>query len=282
MTRSTEFLYEYFVHNNEKDGISFNRIKRVLEGIEPQTDENKFLKYIPLYNLLKYGLIELVGKHTYGLSPSILIKGRDCNLGINFPKITDESVIESLLGLKVIYNSMAYLENDIAQPFEFRNVVRAIPDIRSIIGNSFKEWAEGPEDCESIECYTATGWRNSKIEGGTLFKVRIGSNQFLFKYIVKLSGAKYFQFEAPEFEKFNLAVMLHSINGFSHIKGLEYNSNSQILKTTAYGFPIILERLLFINHILETGKISLSREYHLSRLDFKCLNKIFHHKINKI
>lgn len=282
MIRSTEFLYHYFVHNNEESGISFNRIKRVLEGMGTQKSDYKFKKYVPLYDLLRYGLIELIEENTYGLSPSAMIGSADYILGINEPKFDDNSITERFLGLHVLKKSMFNGESDTIQPFDFKNSLMAIPNIKNIISSSFREWAGEVENGVAIECYTTNGWRNSKITDGTFFKIRFGSNQFLFKHIVKLSTGRYFEFERAEFEKYNFAVMMHSINEYPHIRGLVYNSASQTLDTTAFGFPIIIERLLFINHILETGKISLKKQYHLSEQDFRYLNKIFHNKISKI
>jgi hypothetical protein len=275
-------LYHYFVHNNEESGISFNRIKRILEGMCTQESDDKFKKYVPLYDLMRYGLIELIGKNTYRLSPSSMIWSPDCILGINEPKIDDNSITESYLGLHVINKSMFDGGSDAVQPFDFKNSIRVIPNIRSIISSSFKEWVGEIGNGVAIECYTTNVWKSSKITDGTFFKIRFGSNQFLFKYIVKLSSGRCFEFERAEFEKYNFALMMHSINEFPLIKGLLYNCTTQTLDANAFGFPIVIERLLFINHILETGNISLTKQYHLAEQDFKYLNKIFHNKINKI
>lgn len=282
MIRTTEFLYNYFVHNNEESGVSFNRVKRVLEGMCTKESDDKFTKYVPLYDLMRYGLIELIGKNKYRLSPSSVIGSTDYILAVNEPKSDDNYITESYLGLDVICKSMFNGESDSVQSFNFKNTIQAIPNIRSIISNSFREWAGEAENDVAIECYTNNAWKSSKITDGTFFKIRFGSNQFLFKYVVKLSTGKYFEFEKAEFEKYNFALMMHSISKFPFVKGLVYNCITQTLDTTVIGFPIIIERLLFINHILETGRIPLTKRYHLTKQDFEYLNKIFHNKIRKI
>lgn len=282
MLRKTQFLYNYFAHNNETDGISFNRIKRALEGMEVNADEAFKNKYVPLYNLIRYGLVELIGKNKYGLSPSILLAGIDYSLGINFPKINTDSMNENHLGLTVLENSLHHLENEVTNSFDLHTALSVVPRIQNIIRSSFVEWTDGFENATFIESFTNYGWKHAKIMKGTFFRVRFGSNQQLFTYIVKQGSNKYFQFERAEFEKFNLALMMHSINEFPQIKNLEYDASKQTLHIKAFGFPLILERLLFINHILKTGKISLIQEYYLSTADFKYLNKIFHYKINKL
>jgi hypothetical protein len=277
--RVTEFLYAYFIHNDCKEGISFNRIKGILEKVEPGNEDGKYL-YKPFYNLLRYGLIELRDRNLYGLSPSVIIWNAKYCLSVNMPAASNEKVSECYLGLKII--QFDSLNNEVGHFFDFSNAIRNIPHLRFLVESTFAEWSDVAGNVKYVQCYTDTGWKECENMQGTLFRIYLSSNRFLFKYVVKLSDEKYFQFDMFEFEKFNFAVILHFIDSHAFITDLEYNLANQIFSIKTFGFPVILERLLFINHILGTGYVSLDSHYFLSERDFKQLNRIFHNKIKII
>lgn len=275
-----ELLYHIFVfeQNNGRGSISFDRIKRLISNNITEY-ENIKQNYNYLFKLLKLGIIDKVEKNKYALTNSILIVDptSDITLGVNIPKnvldFNKHLIKKQYLGL-TIFNGIKINEIDYEidkMHFDFEKIVSLLNPITSIV----KQWEEAKLNdvgkINKLEKYNHTNckWENSKEikDTNSIYKLYLFNSNF-YKYLFFFKN-KYYLIEPYEYEKLNTLKLID--NNASLFK---YNRSTKVLKLKPYySYPLYLYKILFLNHIMNTGDFSLNNQFIVEQRQFSKITK---------
>jgi hypothetical protein len=244
-------------------------------------------RYAVLYPLIRRGVIEFYGNDRYSLAPSCGISNDKSILFINMPEealpeiMTGEfhrypgiyrcngrlSLIKHAKrrGIPVSYFSLA----DSLQKFAlFDQIIQSWADYSVIDSSAFLTLTPSL-DWEIDHIQPEMGiFRTSK----DLFATRlIRISRSIWKRIPNWS---------QNVDAFNMAVMWTMIKGNWDLK-VNYDRNCRKLTVYNRFFPLIIERMLTINTLLQANQEVnlLEREYYLDMRDFKALRHLFNGKI---
>lgn len=276
-----ELLYHIFVYeqNNGRGSISFDRIKRLISNNITEY-ENIKQNYNYLFNLLKLGIIDKVENNKYALSNSVLIIDTDSNItiGVNIPKnvldINSNLIKKQYLGL-TIFNGINI--NEIKYEiykmyFDFDKIVSLLNPLTSIV----KQWEEVKLNelgqINKIEKYNPINCKwEIKLEisnnNNSVFRIYLFNNNF-YKYLFFYKN-KYYLIESYEYEKLNTIKLIGCNESL-----FKYNRSTKVLKLKSYyTYPVYLYKILFLNHIMNTGDFSLNNQFIIDQRQFTKIAK---------
>ncbi len=246
-------------------------------------------KYEIFHPLIKFGVLEFYGDKSYGLSPSCALYSNSSILLINVPLEILQSNTYTFtynnpnLGIIVIKNSAKAI-------FELSNF--SIPVSNFILSNSLKKLSS----FKSI----INGWIDDTVLNSKTFDLfnenfKWAKNEFKYKSnLYKKSSESYAQrtiktsndkwkivpSRDSNIDAFNLAVIWNQLQNNWPLEIKYIEKENKIIITNNF-FPLIIERLLFINTLLQfdNGVNVFKREYFINKSDFNILNKQFENKI---
>jgi hypothetical protein len=275
-----ELLYHIFVfeQNNGRGSISFDRIKRLISNNIVEY-ENVKQNYNYLFNLLKLGIIDKVENNKYALSNSVLIIDTKSNItiGVNIPKnvldVNSNLIKKQYLGLTIFYGiNINEVKYEIYKMyFDFDKIVSLLNPIASIV----KQWEETKINevgqINRIEKYNPINckWENSLEirKNNCVFRIYLFNNNF-YKYLF-LFRNKYYLIEPYEYEKLNTLKLIDNNKSL-----FIYNRSTKVLKLKSYyTYPVYLYKILFLNHIMNTGDFSLNNQFIIDQRQFSKITK---------
>ncbi|OYU56918.1 MAG: hypothetical protein CFE25_06750 [Chitinophagaceae bacterium BSSC1] len=283
-----EFLWR---KPNEKHSI--NSLIRICENIiANEIDEKveKRIKYTIINPLVKEGILESYPNMKFALSPTFALETNKYILIVNFSDNQIETIKEYIIESR--FNSLHLLSNNKEIKFRLKQI-NVIPQLFNLdfflkylnnIGNIIIRW----ETDLTIETkdYLLFNSNNKWISN---INYPIG----IYKKNDKSYSNKVLKFNNNIWKRipsnkinidgFNIAKMYSDIKNEEDLK-IEYNSSNNSLKILNPYFPIIIERLLIINTLLNTGNFSgISNRIYFAELStYKILNNFFSAKIINI
>lgn len=277
-----ELLYNIFVYsyNIGEKSLSFDRIKRLLSNNISDFENNK-LNYNFLFQLLNLGIIDKTEKNKYSLSNTILITNSKSRitLGVNIPeqilKTNNNLILQQYLGL-TIFNSenINFCDFEIIKMvYDLEKSISILQPIKSIVKNWKPTTYNNLGQITKIEKYNQQEckWHSVKDvnENISLYKFYINNDNY-FKYLFKYSG-KYFLIEPSEYEKINTLKLINSNKSL-----FKYDKISNEIKLKPYHtYPIYLNKILLLNHIMETEEIPTNNHFKIELKQFIKIAKTF-------
>lgn len=274
-------LYDIFVYNyniGEKT-ISFDRIKRLLSN-NISDFENDKLNFDCLFQLLKLGLIDKAENNRYSLSNTSIITNAKNNftIGVNFPeeilKKNNHLIKQQYLGLTIFEGSnvdiIDYEANKMC--FILSNCIDLLQPFKALIIN----WK--PVDFNDIGLITKVEnynsdrctWEKCKdgIENNKLYKCYL-YNENYFKYLF-MNKNKCFLIDPDEYEKVNTLKLINSNKSLFKFNRL----SSEIKLKSYYTYPVYLYKIMFLNHVMQTGDIPVNNQFKIELKQFLKISKI--------
>lgn len=284
-------LIQWFRHNSQ-NAQSIAKIRIVCKNIRNQLgdSQNKNYLYFFLFPLVRIGLVEFIGEGKYSLSPLSLIQQKDKLVSINLNDIQlqqlNETIIESQFHQSVVYHKTKYVkEIEVATGLKFvkpnvQKLLTQIPIINDII-----------DQYEQVSIFDSKGFMfhnnnfnwSINYSNNLLGCFKAGENVAARRYL-KVNENEWKQIPSRKInpDSFNWAYCYGRIlNDFS--LDIEYDEASKTLKIRNIYFPIILERLLYLND-LDINDIKTPNETvfrNISPSIFTALNKIFLNKLKQ-
>lgn len=277
-----ELLYNIFVYsyNIGEKSLSFDRIKRLLSNNISDFENNK-LNYNFLFQLLNLGIIDKTEKNKYSLSNTILITNSRSRitLGVNIPeqilKANNNLILQQYLGLTIFKseNINFYDYEIIKMVYDLEKSISMLQPIKSIVKNWKPTTYNDLGQITKIEKYNQKEckWHSVKDinENISLYKFYINNDNY-FKYLFKYSG-KYFLIEPSEYEKINTLKLINSNKSL-----FKYDKISNEIKLKPYHtYPIYLNKILLLNHIMETEEIPTNNHFKIELKQFIKIAKTF-------
>lgn len=269
---------------NSIENISMKLFEQYFHDQNPQK-----AKYEIFHPLLKYGVIEFYGDKSYGLSPSCALYSNSNILLINIPlEIFHSNVFiftyeNPSLGIIVIKNSAkAILElRNLSLPvsnFILSNSLKKLSTFQSIINGWVDDTVLNSKDFDLFN--ENFNWvKNEARYKSNLYKK---SPESYAQRTIKLSNGKWKIVPSRDsnIDAFNLAVVWNQLQNRWPLEIKYIEKENKIIINNQF-FPLILERLLFINTLLQfDNRINVfKREYFINKSDFNILNKQFENKI---
>lgn len=273
------------------DNICINLYKQHLPEEYYPEKPSKNAKYEMLSPLIRYGLIEFYGNNKYRLSPSCALHSNSHIIFCNIPvllqqKVNDLCIYNNELGIQVYKKSNAvvtFLKERVVphSKFVLFDFLKAVSSFEKII-NAWNDETVIDSNGYSFFCSNNT-WSNNVLKPSKgLFKK---SDEVYAQRVCKISGNKWKCIPSREsnIDGFNIAVIWGQIQNNWDIKIKYYVNESKLVVKNIF-FPLVIERLLFLNTLLE-GEYEfdfLKGQYFIRQKDFNILNKIFDNKIEVI
>lgn len=269
-------LYSFFIESNHNSPVTFQRIKRFLSNIQFENVlSNSRLE--SLFKLLNIGVIDYAGNNKYYLSPSLIIKAKNFQLGVNLPfdviEANNDEIIKQNTGI-TIFNSEAIILNDwdiMSIEYKFDNYISNFINIFKIPLN----WDSYnfPTNFIKLEIFDdkSMNWKRTEnpISGNSLYKFYASSNDYFENYYFYYNQIWY-KLNFEEYEKVKLAKTILALKD-----KLDFNNSINILSIpNNFPMPLFIEKFLFLNHCLIKGEFPVNREYFIDRKEFKKVNKI--------
>ena len=249
--------------------------------------EKRYAKYEILYPLIRFGTVEFYGKQGFGLAPTSALLANGKVLFTNLPDALKyrlglaERGNTGLPGQLVISCSpeITRFITDEKIPlnrFDLPALLKELPTLGSVVTS----WDNAKIIDPSGFLYYHDKWRSYPGDDyAGVFK------RGDLPYAQRLCRLPSGEFKAipdkdQQIDAFSLAVHWGKVIRNERPK-ISYDPTNKELKITNILFPLVLERLLLINSLLQgiaPGAIS-SRTYHLTNSDFKIFNRFFHNSI---
>jgi hypothetical protein len=290
MLISTELklLIERFLVKPNKI-LSLNSINRTIENIKFDLSLPNDSK-IYISELLELGIVDIVGKNHYQLSPSALIEVNGKLISVNMPLellqpyILKELIYKTVFSLDVKYERQ--IKNQLKIPIvKVRTIslLRKIPPLDIIVSNFYKK------EVLDINGYNYFNKRNqweSDFSKDLKGCYRAG-NELFYDKLIRVSKENWFLIpdQSTDPDAFSIAVLYaRTLNKLS--LNLEYNSNSKELRCSNYFFPSLIKRILNLNACFDSTSIITDKNHTIYKdieLPFyKVLNHIFMNQIKII
>lgn len=274
------------------DYRSFDAVNSVCKQIYSQYFPNKSVnnaRYHLLYPLLRYGVVEFYGENRLALSPTAVLQGDLNILFLHAPGIESapiqETPLYSLPGLAVysktreVFSLVEHLGFPLST-FSLSESLCRFPSLDMVI----EGWPEITVlELEHFYYFTNNNtWKLTRPERKGIYKrstepyirkmLRFGSNQW-----------KLVPLPEQHIDAFSICWLWSQLQNELTIE-VSYSLISQSLTVHTPFFPLLIERLLFINTLLN-GKNNIDpakRQYFLTKEQFKILNQLFHNRISVI
>jgi hypothetical protein len=286
---TTALLYKFFMLNSAKQ-LSYFRIRSFLENANDAMRVINDNKMNALYDLLIKGTIDQVENQKYVLSPSCIITHKDFTLGVNLSSKLKKSIATYLLqetdyGM-TIYSQIPNIERFeiLSWNFEFKEVIKYYGNIYSAIKNKLINDVDdvGFKQLERFAPET-NNWLPVKeyLPGENLYKSYKFKNHFFYLYHsnrVSDGVSQKINFERYQFSELELIKTMLCLN--SEKKQIKYFKEDALLSINEFtSFPLIIEKLLLLNHVLTTGQMPKQRRYKLQSKEFGLLQQLFNNKL---
>ena len=244
-------------------------------------DSQRKPKYEVFYPLLRYGLIEFYGGNSFCLSPSTAIFNDQCIALINVPdrflNIKVAPILETNLGI-FVYPFTAGLLSSIKEVgiatmrYDLASILKRLPSLDSLV-NSWKD--DTVHETSNFQFFTDRHkW--STDGNAPLVGVYRKSNAVYSAQGVKVSGNKWkvIPTRAEHVDSFNIAILWKQVKNTESL-GVKFQPVKQQLFIENIFFPIILERLFFLNTILQPSGngCQFKRIYTATSIEYKLLNR---------
>jgi hypothetical protein len=268
-----------------------NIAKKLFEEYYPTWDSNH-AKYKIIYPLIRYGVVEFYGDNKFALSPTCALYNDNyiltCNLSDTIKqKVLKYQILDSNIGIVVLKNtsnSNQILKDNliILSKFSFGDLLMKVLSFEDII----KNWNKNIVIDTIGFQYYADDYKWKNITGPIKNGVYRKSSEVYSQRILKINEDDWYLIPLRDknIDAFNIAVCWTISNGLKSVK-ISYNNSN--LKIENINFPVILERILFLNTLLN-GKFEIDvfndkyqRNYYLSNNEFKILNNLFNNKISQ-
>lgn len=283
-------LLDWFNYNPEKFH-SLQTVGKICQEIYlPYCAPEEVLdaKYKILYPLIRRGFIEFYGNDNLRLAPTNIIYNTEFVLALNVPThIINEletQPIFSIFNRLMVYvkseNIIKYFVNNgiPSCEFQFQKVLASIPSLQKIIGS----WEDDLiVDIQSCWILSEKGtWLKPSLYP-TIGIFRKGEKKYHSKS-VRLSDHKWKHIpeQKTNIDAFAIAALWNILNGTQDLR-IKYDQNTGILNIDNNYFPLLIERLLYINSLLIGNFTSdlHARKYKLSMNQFNIFNKLLNKKI---
>lgn len=247
-------------------------------------------KYDLFYPLVKRGLVEFYGENKFKISPSCALYSDKYLLICNVPFFLHHKIKETALyddlGIKVYHKSrtlLNFLKDNVIpnSKFELWRCLKAIPSFETIIHS----WADDIV-IDSTTYYflnKKNTWDNNSLKPSIgIFKK---SSEVYATRTFKLSENqwKYIPLNEYNIDGFNIAATIGQIKNNWNLE-IRYYVNEANICINSIFFPILIERFLFLNTLLEGRDcVDISKRcYFIKQKDFDILNKLFDNKIQSV
>lgn len=249
--------------------------------------EKRYAKYEILYPLVRYGTVEFYGKQGFGLAPTGALLANGKVLFTNLPDALKDRLGHAerdnteLPGQQVISGdpeTTRFIKDEKipVSRFDLAALLKELPPLGSVVAS----WDTAKIIDPSGFLFYHDQWRAYPDDDHPgVFK------RADLPYAQRLCRLPSGEFKAipdrdQQIDAFSLAVLWGKVVRNERLM-ISYDPAKKELKITDTLFPLVLERLLLINSLLQgtaSGAIS-SRIYHLNNSDFKNFNRFFHNSI---
>lgn len=269
---------------------SFTALENVCINLYAQFFSNalsKDAKYVILYPLIRYGVLEFYGNNQYGLAPaSALIAGKWVMV-CNGPAVLAgnqeyKCVYDSELGLALYEKTPALLK--ILQQHHFACPTFYLSDLLNKINlNSVVHSWEDNKVVNPINYYffgSHFSWQpTNNFQRKGIYK-KNKENYAQRVLLVDENTWKTIPMRKDHPDGFSIAAFWGFLQSGVDL-GVSYYKNQEKLVIAHPLFPLLIERLLFINTLFksEFHPSLFKRHYYISQKDFLILNKIFNNRI---
>lgn len=273
---------------------SLTSIENVCDKLYRQFFPNRVsrnAKYEIFFPLLRYGVIEFSSGNSYRLSPSCFLYSNKYILSCNYSNqkvgemsLNPMTILE--IGLNIYQKQLDFLsafgkENVPHSAYSLNNILKQIKPFRTILEN----WT----DSAIIETkdYMYFSHHYSWVRPQDIFSVGVYKNgrEVYSQRLVMINESvwKNVPNRAENIDAFNIACTWAHIENNWNLD-VQYDPKQLKLTIKNIFFPIVIERQLFLNTLLE-GAFDfnfLDREYYIKDREFLILNRLFSDKIQII
>lgn len=290
-------LLKWFKHfATEQHNLA--KIKRLYTSFaghlfKPEKKNKTFYQvFMPLVRL---GLVEFCGAGKYQISPPIFLEYEYELLGVNLPpnvikelKEGSNTVQENDFGILIMPRKewQTTIKNYAKKhqiPFQKGQTKHDFKNFLPIKNLIAKHWQQIEPPKHVADFFGWTDWQSiakKKQAGVYRAESQVYANRYFFD-----GNEKWYSMatENKNPDAFNIAVTAGLIYR-DQLQNISYNPTTGDLQLYTF-FPILLERLL---HRQTLNRFDFSKKYHprivqnIAPIDFKQLNKIFHHQIQII
>lgn len=273
---------------------SFSTLNNICVKLYDQAfpDKNpKSAKYDILYPLIRIGVIEAYENGNFGLSPSFALVGEEKVAFINLAcpsnnELEKSLIYETEIGIK-LYEKSAYIMRFLKSEklnhsfFSLRSELNKIQPFDSIITS----WDDDLViDTNGFLKFSNTYTWTTKFKREELGLYKKGAAAFT-KKVVRIGLTKWKSLPLPSknIDGFNIAVLYSQLKDEKAL-GIKYYSESNRIEISTPYFPMLIERLLFINSALHGVGVNNinTRNYFIDIKAFNSLNKLLNSKIQII
>lgn len=269
--------------NTQKYASIDARCQNLFKQFFPKRDPS-VAKYELFEPLLRMGCLEFYGDNQFGLSPTCALMTEKYVLIMNLPAGLHENLLESgkaiisLPGIFILDRTTQVLQqlytfNIPVTSFKLLNSLSKLPLPESIIHS----WEDSIVIDSSSYLYYQDQWLAGN--GCEIIGVYKKSNKIYAERLCRLNTGAWKTI--PNREKnpdaFNLAVTWSKLNNDLTVK-IYYDPELQLLSVREWQFPMLIERLLVFNTLLQARDVS-GRDYSLDKAAFRQLNKWLNNKI---
>jgi len=281
-----------FQQNASQKFYSIDNIaKKLFEQFYP--NENSInAKYKIIYPLLRYGVLEFYGNKEFSLSPSCVLYNDDFILTCNIPdkikqNLFNSILFESELGIevfKITTDSLNILRNNSVHisKFSFINLLKQILPFEKTIVKWTKDIVF---DTTGFQYYTED-YKWISIIGSVKNGIYKKSLEVYSQRTIKINNDDWYIIPSRDtnIDAFNIAVSWAVSNRLNSVRIKYYKSCSKLIIENI-NFPLIIERILFLNTLI-SGRFEYDlfnnkyqRSYYISQGDFNYINNLFNNKI---
>jgi hypothetical protein len=287
----TKGLLDWFYFESEKFH-SYRSIEKTCKRMQTEEsgkNDDRYAIYDIFYPLLRWGIVEYYGDDRFRLSPTAAIMHGDKALVCHPPALLHDSLssfqVSPLLPGINLYKYCREV-TDLCKAFripltkyDFSRQLRRVPTIGKLVRLWDREEILDTHGYLNFNDYSC--WVNTNGQTPLPGVYKKSDRSFAGK-IVKLSENDWRTVpqRKQQLGGFSLAVLWSRIQN-NHDLGICYSKQSHLLAIHTHFFPLVLERLLFINTILsENSQTDIAKRiYHIDYRAFLWLNKIFHNEI---
>lgn len=241
-------------------------------------------KYHIIYPLLKLGVVEFYGKE-YSLSPSVALQKGNIMLLCNVPfqgeaPPDDQCLFDSGLGIQVYK-----INKQLISFLKAMNVPVRKFDVSSLLSGTSLDKIVAKFPAAKVLDSTGFYYLNESNKYQQGWEMREGiykANKELYTPRLLMRGENDWCRLANNWIDLPMAVLWCKIK-HKHVLDIQYDPSKRTLFLNREYFPLVLERLLVINTLLEGQRYNyMSRSYQVNKHQFNTINSIFHHRITVI
>ncbi len=265
--------------------VHYNKIRLSCIQLYNQCFPDKDAKnafYLIAFPLMRMGLIEFYGANKYDLAPSVFLSKKKTIIGFNIPESFDEPVNgEGFNYLRLKKNeevlSKIHDTNIPLREFDLYAILKQVPNIKKIISSNLLD--EQMLEMKGFQFLSMKNQWGAVPPDNPVGLYRSKDLVYANRYLKSENEWYKISDQSKNPDAFNMAALYAKILQDESIE-VVFNEEKGILEINNFRFPILLERLLFINSILEgTSANYTDRRYLIDYRAMKQLNRILLNKI---